>query len=303
MLKQLEKIFDNFDFTVLLVVVLIFLAAMLLSRLSRFLIARYLRKLKSEGDHSFDEATRLQFLRNALNLLIYTVAGLSITYTVPPLRSIAVTLFASAGIFAAFIGFASQNAFANIISGIFIVWFKPFRMGDMIQVGTHLGTVEDITLRHTVIRNPESRRVIIPNSIISKETILNSTITEAEVCRFVEVRVSYDTDLDQAIEILRQQAASHPDCLDRRSETDIAEGTPKVVVRVMDLGETGVLLRAYAWAADSGKAFCLGMDMNYRIKQAFDAAGITWAYPRRVLLNDFEKPPAPHPGNAQSFQD
>lgn len=287
--ELLKKVVEAINYEVLIVVVLIVIAAALLSRLSRFLIARYLRKLAKDGDHSFDDATRLQFLRNAINFLIYTIAGLAITYTVPPLRSVAVTLFASAGILAAFVGFASQNAFANIVSGIFIVWFKPFRVGDFVQVTEHKGTVEDITLRHTVIRNLESRRVIIPNSIISKETILNSTITELETCRFLEFSIAYDNDLDHALKVLQTECEAHPECVDRRSEADKASGAPKVIVRVLDLEESGVLLRAYVWAKDSATAFSIGTDLRHTLKKRFEQEGITWAYPRRVLI---EQPPS-----------
>lgn len=285
MTDKLSKIWENFDYLTAIVVLGIIIVSVLLSRLSRYLIARYLRKLSKAEDYSFDDATRLQFLRNAINLLIFTVAGLSITYTIPPLRSIAVTLFASAGILAAFVGFASQNAFANIVSGIFIVWFKPFRVGDFVQVGEHKGTVEDVTLRHTVIRNLESRRVIIPNSIISKETILNSTITDLVTCRFVDVRIDYEADLDKAMHLLGELAEAHPDTLDKRSEADKADGEPKVMVRVIELGDAGVLLRAYVWAMDSATAFAIGTDLNYQLKKRFDQEGISWGYPHRILIN------------------
>ncbi len=98
------------------------------------------------------DATRLNFFRNALNGIIYVIGFISIIYLIPPLRTISTTLLASAGIFAAVLGFASQQAFSNIISGIFVVVSRPFRVGDVIRVGRDgsmsnelVGTVEDIT--------------------------------------------------------------------------------------------------------------------------------------------------------------
>ena len=73
-----------------------------------------------------------------------------IFYSIPPLKEIGITLLASAGIFAAILGLASQQAFSNIISGIFIVVFKPFRVGDNIEINNNRGIVEDVTLRHTI---------------------------------------------------------------------------------------------------------------------------------------------------------
>ncbi|MDZ7777461.1 MAG: mechanosensitive ion channel [Bacteroidales bacterium] len=73
-----------------------------------------------------------------------------------------------------------------------------------------MGTVEDITLRHTVIRNFENRRIIVPNSVISSETIINSNIIEDKVCNFVEISISYDSDVDKAMALMQEEAMSHP---------------------------------------------------------------------------------------------
>ncbi|MEM6299578.1 MAG: mechanosensitive ion channel family protein [Bacteroidota bacterium] len=285
--KPIKKYFlKEFDSEIAIRIALIVIISLILLRLSRYLLARNLRKLKkSKADEQvFDETTRLQFLRNAISLVIFTIAALSIAYTIPALRSFAGAMFASAGILAAFIGFASQNAFANIVSGIFIVWFKPFRVGDFVEVIKFAGTVEDITLRHTVIKNPESRRVIIPNSIISKETILNSTIADPEICKFVEIRIGYSFNIDRVMEVLREEAEKHPDCLDKRTPEDIEAGSPKVLIRVMELGETGFLLRAYVWAATSAKAFGIGTDLNYALKKRFEEENIPWPYPHRHVI-------------------
>ncbi len=110
--------------------------------------------------------------------MAFLLSLLIMTQFVDELQTISTGIFASAGIFAAIIGFASQQAFSNIVGGIFIVIFKPFRVGDFIQVGTNIGNVEDITLRHTVIKDLQNKRIIIPNSVISTETIVNNHIEE-----------------------------------------------------------------------------------------------------------------------------
>jgi len=71
-------------------------------------------------------------------------------------------MLAGAGILAVAVGFASQAALSNIISGVFVVIFKPFRVGDRLKINELTGVVEDITLRHTVIRDLENKRIIIP---------------------------------------------------------------------------------------------------------------------------------------------
>ena len=254
------------------------------------IVSRILRKLmKVYFEHSSRvlkvDPTRYKFLRNTVSFTVFMLATTLIFSIIPELRSIGITLFAGAGIFAAIIGFASQEAFSNIISGIFIVIFKPFRVGDSIKIGElHQGKVEDITLRHTIIINFENRRIIIPNTAISAQTIINSTIGDEKVCVFIELGVSYDSDLDKAIAVLRETTTNHPNCIDHRSKKEALDGAPKVVVRVMGFGESSVQLRAYAWAATSGEGFVLKCDVFETLKKRFKEEGIEIPYPHRTLV-------------------
>ncbi|HPJ61169.1 MAG TPA: mechanosensitive ion channel family protein [Lentimicrobium sp.] len=250
----------------------------ILQKLMRVYFERSSRVLKVDP-------TRYKFLRNAVSFVIFMLAVTLIFYTIPGLRTIGITLFAGAGIFAAIIGFASQEAFSNIVSGIFIVIFKPFRVGDNIKIGDlHQGTVEDITLRHTIINNFENRRIIIPNTVISGQTIINSTIEDEKVCTFIELGISYDADLEKAIEILRDEAEKHPYCIDNRNQEDKEKGIPKVVVRVLGFGDSAVNLRAYAWSANSGEGFEMKCDIFESLKKRFNAQGIEIPYPHRTLV-------------------
>jgi small-conductance mechanosensitive channel len=130
--------------------------------------------------------------------------------------------------------------------------------------------VEDITLRHTVIKDFENRRVIIPNSVISNETIINSTIIDEKICVFVEVAVAPDTNLDLAIKIIQEEATAHRYYIDNRNETDLARGEHPVMVRVITFLNGGILLRAYVWANNPTDAFDLKCDLNKSIKERFD---------------------------------
>lgn len=166
----------------------IFLAAFILLKILRVILNKFI--LKSSGDLRIDP-TQFKFLNNALGMVIFFSAFTLIFMTIPKLRTLGVTLFAGAGIFAAIIGFASQAAFSNIVSGIFIVIFKPFRVGDIVKISNlYSGVVEDITLRHTVISDFENKRLIIPNSVISAETIHNSNIIDRKVCNHIWYGIS-----------------------------------------------------------------------------------------------------------------
>ena len=231
------------------------------------------------------DPTRYAFLKHSLSALIYII-GISIAiYMIPSFRSLSVSIFAGAGVLAIIIGFASQQAFSNIISGIFISISKPFRVGDRVKIGKDVyGIVEDITLRHTVIRNFENKRIIIPNSIINTEKIQNYDIADHKICRFVTFGISYDSNIDKAIKIIQEEAMKHPFFLDNRSAEDKKEKKPAVTVRVIGFGDFSVNLKAYVWAKDQKSAFIMGCDLNKSIKQRFDKEGIEIPFPYRTIV-------------------
>lgn len=259
-----------------------FLVAFIVSKILRILISRFINlssnKLKIDP-------TQFNFLKNAVSFFVFLGAIFFIFYSIPKLKALSITLFAGAGILTAVALFASQQAFANIVSGIFIVIFKPFRVNDIVDIGNlPKGRVEDITLRHTVIRSYENRRMIIPNSIISSEIIVNSSIVDEATCNFVEMGISYDSDIDKAMEIMQEEVAKHPNFIDQRTEEEKESGVPLVVVRVINFGDSSVNLRAYAWTVDHSSGFDLKTDLNKSIKESFDRNGIEIPFPYRTIV-------------------
>ncbi len=270
----------NIDLIGLITTVSIILGAWLINRLARWYINR---SLGDETDRK--DVTRFSFLKNALSLLIFVIALGALIYTIPSLRAVAITLFAGAGILMAIIGFAAQSTFANIVSGIMIVISKPYRVGDTIKVGgTHFGDVIDITLRHTVIRDFENKHIIIPNATMGSETIVNYSISDARICEWVDFGISYDSDVDKAIDIVREEAEKHANLIDGRTGQEKAEGMDKVRVRLVDFGDSSVNLRAWCWASDYTNARRMHWDMNKSVKERFEAEGIEIPYPYRTLV-------------------
>jgi small conductance mechanosensitive channel len=266
----------------LFIALVVLAIAFVLSRILRFFIQRYMiaASVKLNVD-----PTKYSFFKNAVTFIVYLIAFIVIFYSVPQMRAYGVTLFASAGIFAAIIGFASQSAFSNIISGVFLVIFKPFSVGHVIRVGDiHTGTVEDITLRHTVINNFENRRIVIPNSIISSQTIINSSMQDPKVCMFVFMSISFESDIATAMRIMQEEAMSHPEFIDNRTKEDKKAGVPAVVVRLTDFLDSGMQLRASVWAKDSATGFAMKCDLHKQIKERFDKEGIEIPYPHRTIV-------------------
>jgi small conductance mechanosensitive channel len=278
--SEFTKFLDSFAGQLVFILVVLMLSY-LTSRLLRYWMRRYLHSstliLKTNP-------TNYYFVMNSVSVLVYIMALVVILYVVPGGRSLALSLFAGAGIVAAIIGFASQQAFSNVVSGIFIVIFKPFRVDDIVEIGKgYSGVVEDITLRHTVIRDFQYRRIIIPNAVINNETVLNYSIRDERIYRHIEVRVAYDADLERAKSILVAAAEAHPLCIDNRHPDEVTGGAPKVQVRTVRLEESAIVIRLWAWARNPDEAFELHCSLNESIVEAFRKARIPFGFPHREL--------------------
>lgn len=238
------------------------------------------------------DPTNYTFLKNSIGFVFYSIAIFFIFIKIPYLKSLGTALFAGAGIFAAIIGFASQKAFSNIVSGLFILMFKPFRVNDTIEfANSSKGIVEEITLRHTIIRNYENRRIIIPNSTISDETIINSNILDEKIRQHIVFGISYDSDVDLAIDIIKDEAMKHPFFIDNRSPEEKAANVSPVLIRLIALSDFSVNLKAYVWTKGNDNAFVLNCDLLKSVFERFNKEGIEIPFPYRTVVykKDLEK--------------
>jgi small-conductance mechanosensitive channel len=233
------------------------------------------------------DPTNFIFIKNSVSTVLFAFAIFWIFQKIPYFRSLGTALFAGAGVIAAVIGFASQKAFSNIIGGLFILIFKPFRVGDNIEISNNRrGIVEEITLRHTVIKDFQSKRIVIPNSVISDETIVNSSLHDEKIKKHIEIGISYDSDINKAIEVIREEITKHPYTIDNRSTQEIDEGEHIIVVKVISLGDFAVVLRAYVWTENYDHAFDLTCDSLKSIKERFEREGVRIPFPSQsVYLN------------------
>lgn len=230
------------------------------------------------------DQTKFVIVRRLIVTGIYILGFSFIIFSIPELRALSYSLLAGAGILAVVIGFATQKVFSNIMSGIFIALFEPFRVGDRVKIGEDYGVVEDITLRHTVIKTWDNKRIIIPNSQISEMSIVNYSIKDEKVLKTLDIGISYDSDIDKAKKIMIDEVKKHPDYLDIRTKAEIDTGEEPVKVRVTELGDFAVNLRLYFWAKDKPTAFKMGCDLLESIKKRFDKAGIEIPFPYRTIV-------------------
>lgn len=249
--------------------------------------AKLIRRVLSKKDQMIGvDKTRYKFMSHFFTGFVYFLGLLLALYSIPTMRGLSTTIFAGSGVLAVIIGFAAQQAFSNIVGGIFIAVFKPFRLGDRIKfVGKDFsGVVEDINLRHTVIRTFEQKRIVVPNSVISSEILENSNIVDQKILKFFEIGISYDSDIDKAMAIIKEEALKHPLYLDNRTEEEIADNVEPVRVRVIGFGDSSVNLRGHIWVKDPVDAYNLGCDLNKSIKERFDGEGIEIPFPYRTLV-------------------
>lgn len=249
--------------------------------------------IKKNSKQLFVDPTNFIFLKNAITFVLFSIGTFWIFTKIPYFTSLGNALFASAGVFAAILGFASQKALANIIGGIFILIFKPFRIGDVIEIASgKKGIVEEITLRHTVIKDYEFRRIIIPNSIISEDTITNSSITDKKIRKQIDIGIAYDSNIELAESLIQDEIKNHPNFIDNRTPEEKDKNEAPIPVKVVALADYSVTLRAFVWTKDFDTSIELERDVLRSIKLSFDKNGIEIPFPYRTIVfknkpNDF----------------
>ncbi len=275
------NILERFDY--LFIVAGIIIVTFLLATIFRKTFGRY---IKYSTEVLENDPTNYQFLKHSISALIYLIGIGWALYTLPAFKAVASSILTGAGILAVVAGLASQHALSNIMSGIFLVIFKPFKVNDRIQIKDSIsGVVKDITLRHTIIRDYENKRIIIPNSVISDEIIVNADFANEKICRRIDLPISFESNIELAKRIISEEAASHNLQIDTRTPEQVADGVPEITVRVLSIGEYSVNLRAWIWAKDASDSFVLACDLLERIKVRFDKEGIELPYPHRTIVN------------------
>jgi len=186
-------------------------------------------------------------------------------------------IIASAGFAGIVIGLAAQGVLSNVFSGIALMFSRPYRIGDAMSYRGDYAVVEDIKLMNTVLVTWDNRRVIVPNSVIDKEALINYTIKDPNMIAPIFFSVSYESDIDRASEIMIDEARKNPLC-----RSDLME--PKV--HMTNFRDSGVELRLIVMASTQGDAFQLSCDLRKAILKRFREEGIEIPYPRRYLIMD-----------------
>ena len=229
-------------------------------------LIKYLVKLivKSKGFNKIDKTVQT-FIKSALSitlkiLLIISVIGILGV----PLTSI-IAVLASAGLA---IGLALQGALSNFAGGIMILVFRPFKVGDFVDNGTHMGTVDSITIFYTRLLTIDNKLITIPNSTMTNASITNFSAKEQRRVDF-KFTASYNNDVEKVKSILIEIAQNHPLVL---------KDMP-IMSRLFAHGANSLeyILRVWCQAPDYWTIY---YDINETVKKEFDTQGIEIPLPQ-----------------------
>ena len=249
--------------------VLPFIAAYLINIvMNRFLSKEFLRG-----------KIHLIFLKGIILAIVWAAAALTALSGIPAFEKTWETAIASSGIAAVVLGLAAQSTLANVFAGIALSasTSRPFDIGDRIKIDNYdPGFVENITLRHTVIKTYQNEILYIPNSIAGSATIVNYT-QEDSFSYPIRVQVAYGTDMDKAMTVMASAIYSHPKHYGAR---------PTVLCKSCD--DSGVTLQALVETKDFKDNPRACSECLVEIMKRFKEEGIEIPYNKLVLLKGEE---------------
>jgi small conductance mechanosensitive channel len=252
----------NITANIIIIFIILFITFTAVRIVDRML-RNYIPKVAGRVDVKMDETVQVM-IRRLASATIYIIGLMLVIFQIPQLHNLATALLAGAGIAGLAIGFAAKDSLSNFTSGIFIAVFQPFRVGDLVDFKGDYGQVEDLTLRHTVIRTWDNRRIIVPNSTMSTDSIINWSIREPDIIWTVDFKIKEFSDLDRARGIIIHEARRHPLVMSNR---DI-----KVLLTDMKKEELNLRLEVHL----PGRNVATGVDCDIReaVGRKFHQEGI-----------------------------
>jgi small conductance mechanosensitive channel len=230
---------------------------------------RFLRRASAKGGEHLERAQTLWIVLRRVILVVLVVSAIFVVFDT---WGFSLTPFLALGtVFGAAIGFGAQDLIKDVIAGFFILVEDQFHVGDTVSIGGVTGTVQDIQLRVTVLRDAEGNVHFVPNGQISVASNFTSDFAKP----IIDVGVDYGTDIDRALVILKDELdnmASDPEWAPR------ILGEPEIL-GVNSLDDSAVVLRA-RMTTEVGERWAARREALRRIKNRFEAEGISIPFPQ-----------------------
>ncbi|MFN3908223.1 MAG: mechanosensitive ion channel family protein [Flavobacterium sp.] len=243
--------------------ILALLIALILTRIVLKIIRKFItQKLPSEDKSKF--VGIFQFIQYLVYVFVvmFTLNAAGV--------NISVLLTASAAIFIG-LGFALQQLFQDVISGVLIILDQSLHVGDIIEINNRVCKVEKISLRSTKAVTRNNRVMVIPNHKFLTDVIINWTQNSTDVRDFVKVGVAYGSDTKLVEQLLLQCANRHPEVLPN----------PKPMVFFEDFGDSALVFSLYFYVSEGFKLPKIQSEVRFAIDQAFRSNKITIPFPQR----------------------
>ncbi len=239
--------------------IIIFVIGFIAIKIIVRLVARFFDKV------DFDRAVET-FLENVLKIVLWSIL------VVVMLSNIGVNvsgIIAGLGIMGFIVGFALKDTLGNLASGVFILFHKPFRIGDWVEVGGIKGTVQSIGVAACIIHTFENQKVTIPNSLIWGSAITNYTGLKHRKMELI-FGISYEDDMNKAIRVI--------DNVLKKDDRVLEDPEPQILVK--DLADSSVNLSVRV-CAKNDVFMALKWDLIKKVKEEFDKHKISIPYPQR----------------------
>jgi small-conductance mechanosensitive channel len=267
-IQMIANAISGIDITSIVLYIILIILIVIFTRSAARIVDRmllnYFPTVVAKIQMKMDETMQLM-IRRLISATIYMIGLMLIIYQVPQLRSLVTAIVAGAGIAGLAIGYAAKDSLSNFTSSIFIAVFQPFRVGDLVDFRGEYGQIEDLTLRHTVIRTSDNKRIIIPNSIMGNEPIINWSIREPEIIWVVEFDLEKASDIDMAREIIIKNVRSHPMVLKDKPMS----------VQLINSKYSELTLRLEVTVPGRNVAKGIGCDIREAVKKEFEEHGIS----------------------------
>ena len=183
-------------------------------------------------------------------------------------------ILASVGVLGLAFSFGAQSLVKDIISGFFLLAEDQIRVGDVVQIGDHSGTVEDIRIRTVILRDLDGNTHVIPNGIVESFINMSKEFSRAKM----DIGVGYREDLDRVFTLIEEEGKALAEEEEYRSL--ITE--PITVMGLQDLADSAVVIRC-VMTTKPGDQWAVKRRFLYRIKKRFDAEGVEIPFPHRTI--------------------
>ncbi len=229
-------------------------------------------------------ATRLSVdVAHTIKRITFFTLLVGVILTALSLLGVPLTAFAFAtGAIAIGVGFGAQNIINNFISGWILMAERPIRIGDFVEIDSAMGTVELIGTRSTRIRRTDGVHLLVPNSRLLEQTVVNWTLVDEQIRSVVRVGVAYGSPVERVRSLIEEAVLAQVE----------VKHEPVPVVVFDDFGDNALIFDAYFWCDVGGERQLreIRSDIRFRIDKLFADADITIAFPQRDVHIDSLSP-------------